>query len=109
MASVFKNATQAVGTSYATAYTCPALTTAIVIFAQVANVTGTTSTDLSLQWLDSSQSNLATELAHTISIPANASLGTLDGKLVLEAGDALQAKASANTSLVLSLSVLEMS
>lgn len=109
MAATFKNAKLAVTTSMVTAYTCPALTTAIVLMAQCANIDGTNTADISLQWLDSSASNTATKLAHTVVVPADAALGLLDGKLVLEAGDALQAQASADGDLVLTLSVLELS
>lgn len=109
MASTFKNARLLVTTSYTTGYTCPSATTAIVLQAQVANVDGANSADISLQWLDSSNADAATRLAHTISVPADASFGLLDGKLVLEAGDVLQAMASAASDLELTISVLELS
>jgi hypothetical protein len=109
MAEVFKNARLLVTDSYTTAYTVPALTTSIVIGLQVANVDGTNAADISAQWLDSSNSNAATRICHTVSVPADAALGLLSGKLVLEAGDAIQALASANGDLELTVSVLELS
>ena len=109
MASTFKNARLAVTTSYSSIYTCPAATTAIVLMAQVANVDGTNSADISLQWLDDSDSDVATRLGPTIPVPADSALGLLDGKLVLMAGDQLQALASANGDLELTVSVLELS
>ena len=57
MALTYKNARQAVGTSYATVYECPTTdppTTAIVLMAQAANVDGVASADVSAQWLDNS-------------------------------------------------------
>ena len=45
MAIAYKNARAALGTSYATVYTCPAGTTALVLLAQVANVDGGASAD----------------------------------------------------------------
>ena len=41
MAETFKNFKLALGTSSATAYTCPASTTAIVLLLQVSNIDGT--------------------------------------------------------------------
>lgn len=109
MAATFKNAKLAVTTTMSTAYLCPAATTALVLMAQCANIDGINAADISLQWLDSSNSNTATKLAHTVNVPADAALGLLDGKLVLEAGDALQGQASAAGDLVLTVSVLEIS
>lgn len=54
MAITYKNARAALTTSYATVYTCPAATTAIVLTAQAANVDGAVSADVSAQWLDNS-------------------------------------------------------
>lgn len=109
MAVAFKNARLLVTTSYSTAYTAPALTTAIIIGLQVANVDGTNTADISAQWLDSSNANAATRIANTVSVPADAAIGLLTGRLVLEAGDALQALASANSDLELSVSIMEIS
>lgn len=109
MANIFKNFRAAMTTTGATAYTCPALTTAILLHCQVANVDGTNSADATVQWLDSSNSNTVTNLAKTVAVPAKTSLSTLTGKLVLEAGDVLKGTASADGDLELSGSVLEMS
>jgi hypothetical protein len=54
MAETYKNARQAVGTTYTTVYTCPSATKAIVLTAQAANVDGAASADVSAQWLDNS-------------------------------------------------------
>jgi len=108
MASTLKNARLAVTASMATVYTCPAATTAIVLMAQVANVDGVNSATISLQWLDSSASNAVTQLANTVSVSAGIAMGLLDGKLVLEAGDYLQAQASAVSDIELTVSVLEL-
>lgn len=106
---VYKNFRQSVGTSYATAYTCPAGTTAMVLLCQSANVDGSVSADVSAQWLDSSASNVATRIGHTVTVPPKAALGMLDGKLVLEAGDVLQVMASSTGKIEISGSVQEMS
>ncbi len=108
MALTYKNARQAVGTSYTTVYTCPSATTAIVQNAQAANVDGTNAYDASLQWLDSSASNAATRLVELVTVPAKAALNLLGGPVVLEAGDVIQAKASTASKIELSLAVCEI-
>ncbi len=104
----FKNAKLALTTTAATIYTCPADTVAIVLLCQVANVDGTDAASVSISWTDSSDSDTETMLASTISVPADAALSVLDGKLVLEAGDVLKGLASADGDLVITVSVMEM-
>lgn len=108
MALTYKPARQAVGVTYATVYTCPAATTAIVLNAQAANVDGTVAADISVQWLDNSAADVATRLGDVISVPPNAALNLLGGPIVLEAGDALQAKASAAGDIEITLAVSEL-
>jgi hypothetical protein len=108
MAETYKNARAAVGTTYATVYTCPSGTTAIVLAAQAANVDGVASADVSAQWLDNSAADVATRLVELITVPANAAQNLLDGPVTLEAGDAFQAKASAAGDIELTLAVLEI-
>ena len=109
MAETFKNFKLALGTSSATAYTCPAATTAIVLLLQVSNIDGTNEADASVSWTDASDSDASTALVSAVPIPAGSSLGVLSGKLVLEAGDAIAGLASAASDLVLTGSVVEMS
>ena len=108
MALTYKNARQAIGTSYTTVYTCPSATQAVVVSVQAANIHATNTANISLQWLDSSASNAATRLISAFPIPINDAQSLLAGPLVLEAGDALQALASATSSLELSVSVTEI-
>lgn len=108
MTTAFKNARLALTTSLADIYTCPAGTTAIVTLLHVANVDGTNDADVDIAWYDIS-AMVTTYLAKTIAIPADASFNAITGKLVLEAGDKIQGKASADSDLELSLSVMEMS
>ena len=108
MALTYKNARQAVGTSYTTVYTCPSATTAIVQNAQAANVDGTTSYDVSAQWLDSSASNAATRLVELVAVPAKAAMNVISGPVVLETGDVIQAKASTASKIELTLAVCEI-
>lgn len=108
MAETYKNARQAVGTSYATAYTCPAATTAIVLSAIAANVDGLVSAGVSAQWLDSSAADVATRIIDGVVVPATAAVNLMSGPVVLEAGDAFQAKASASGDIELTLVVDEI-
>ncbi len=109
MAEAFRNARQAVGTSLAAVYTCPAATKAIVIGCQVANVDGVNAADISLAWTDDSDADALTYLCKTIPVPPDAAFNPIGGRLVLEAGDQLQAQASAAGDLELSLGILEIS
>ena len=108
MALTYKNARAALGTSYATVYTCPSGTTAIVLMAQAANVDGVASADVSAQWLDNSAADVATRLVELITVPAKAAQNLLDGPVTLEAGDAFQAKASAAGDIELTLAISEI-
>jgi len=109
LAETFKNFKLALGTSSATAYTCPAATTAIVLLLQVSNIDSMNEADASVSWTDSSDSDASTALVSTVPIPAGSALGVLSGKLVLEAGDTIAGLASAASDLVLTGSVVEMS
>ena len=109
MAEAFKNFKLALTDSSATAYTCPAATTAIVLLLQVSNIDGTNEADATVTWTDASDSDASTALVSTVPIPAGSSLGVLSGKLVLEAGDTIKGLASADGDLVLAGSVVEMS
>ena len=109
MAETFKSVNADLSTSADTSiYQCPASTTAIVILCQVANVDGTNSADVYVDYYDSSTTT-AKALAHTVAVPADSSLNPIGGKLVLEAGDQLRAWASAASDLEIVLSVLEIS
>lgn len=108
MAETYKNARAAVGTTYATVYTCPSATTAIVLAAQAANVDGTNSADVSAQWLDSSAADVATRLVEAYPVATKSSDMLTGGPIILEAGDAFQAKASAAGDIELTLAILEI-
>ena len=108
MAETFKSVNADLGTSANTSiYQCPSSTTAIVILCQVANVDGTNAATVNVDYYDSSATQ-AKALAHTISVPADASFNPIGGKLVLEAGDQLRAWASAASDLEIVVSVLEI-
>lgn len=108
MATVtFKNARQLVGTSYSTIYS-PTGLTAIVAGLTIANVNGSNAADISCQWLDSSNSNAATRVAHTINVNPDSSISILVEPIALEAGDALQLVASAANYLEATATIAEI-
>ena len=111
MAETFKNFNLDMGTDFSAtpAYTCPASTIAVVLHLQVANVDGTNAAYAYVDWTDDSSSDKVVYLANKVSVPAETALSVLTGKLVLEAGDTINAKASAASDLQLSGSVLEIS
>tara|TARA_B100000085_G_scaffold270159_1_gene282284 strand:- start:55 stop:384 length:330 start_codon:yes stop_codon:yes gene_type:complete len=108
MAETFKSVNADLGTSSNTViYTCPSSTTAIVILCQVANVDGSNSADLYMDYYDSSATQ-AKALAHTVAVPGDTAINPIGGKLVLEASDELRAWASAASDLEITVSVLEI-
>lgn len=94
--------------SWVTVYTVPSAKTARVIHCQVCGKRDP-SAPLSLRWRDSSASNATVDLVEEMPIPDHAAVAPIDGELVLETGDSLQAKSDGSNRLTLSLSVDETS
>lgn len=114
MAEIFKNARlspiPSIGTTgFQTVYTVPAGKTAVVIAAQVVN-NEASQVGFSLRWTDASGADAVTYLADEVQVPAAAALNPLAGKLVLEAGDALQVgqEGTPTGALSITLSLLEI-
>lgn len=76
----------------------------------VANVDGTNSADVTVNYVDASPS-LTTKLANTIPVPADATLVVIDKTraIYLEEGDKITALASANSDLESTISYEEIS
>ena len=106
MAEVFQRVIADTTASYATLYTCPGSTTAIVIGMQVANVHASDSKTFAVKTL-SSGGGAEAIIVNDISIPVSDTLAPIQGKLVLEAGDYMQIKGS-DTNIEVTLSVLEI-
>jgi hypothetical protein len=114
MAETFKNARfsqlPVIATDgFAAVYTVPNGKTAIVISAQISNVESA-QVGASVRWLDASAANSVTYLVDEVQVPAAAALNPLAGKLVLEAGDVLEAgqEGSPIGSLEITVSILEI-
>ena len=108
MAITYKNAKLALTTTYATVYTCPAATTAVVLDVTATNIHATNAADAYLQWTDSSDAGAITRLAEAFLVPNKSGQGLIGGPQVLEAGDVLQAKASAASTLELTAVIAEI-
>jgi hypothetical protein len=108
MANTFKNAKLKVQDTASDVYTAPALTTAIVIGCQVANVSATNE-EVSVWWTDASDSNAITRLVEDLIIPPKVAIGVTEGKLVLEAGDKIRVQGQTNDDAEITVSVLEIS
>jgi|SRR5210317_252684 len=103
--NTFKTVTAELTDTNTVLYTAPAGVTGIILMAHVANVT-TVPADVTFSHYDTSLAN-ETELVKGFSIPENDAASVVTGKLVLEQGDSVKAFASANTSLKITLSILE--
>jgi hypothetical protein len=109
MGTTFKNAKYSLtDTDNETVYTCPAATTAIVFGCQVANVHASDSATIQVSWTDDSDSDAETELLENATVITGQAIQAIAGKLVLEAGDTLKAKASAGNVLKISAAILEI-
>lgn len=105
MPNVFKSIYYNTTTSAANVYVCPSATTAIIIGAQAANkIASTTGLTITLSNTVSSST-----MVNSVAIPTNAALGFVSGKLVMEAGEFMQANSTANGDVHITLSVLEIS
>jgi len=114
MAEVFKNSRLAplpsIGTSgFSAVYTVPAGKRAIIIMAQVANVEAS-QVGASVRWTDASAGGAVTYLTDELQVPAASAINPLTGKLVLEAGDTLEAgqEGTPTSALQMTVSVLEI-
>ena len=99
----FKTYTATLTTGGATIYTAPTGYTGIILYAHVTNY-GAASTTLTMSHV---RSSTTTEIIKGASVPVADAYIPLDGKLVLETSDSIQASAGANTTLKVLLSVLE--
>ena len=109
MANVFQRVDAALGTGFATAYTVPGSTTAILIGLRLTNIDGTNSVNVEVKCGASGSTR------HLIGVgtplPAGSSLSCLEGgeKLVLEAAEIIEVKASATGDAEAKISILEIS
>jgi hypothetical protein len=104
--NAFKTVTVDVTDTIGNVYTCPPSYSAVVLLAQVSNLTGNTITVSGNIYQDAGN-NVA--LVKSASLPANDAINLVGGRLILQPGDSFAVGASANSSSQLTLSVLETS
>ena len=103
--NVFKTVTAEVTTEDEIIYTTPIGNTAIVLMAQIANITNSTET-LTFSHFDDA-TNTSTELVKDFEIPGNDSTSVITGKLIVEQGSSLRIQASSNNTFKVTMSILE--
>lgn len=102
--NTFRNVTANLTTTNTSLYTCnTTLTAAIVLMAQVTNITQTAA---NVTFVINNVSS-STELVKDFMIPGNDASNVLTGKLVLQNAHSVYASASSNSSLKITMSVLE--
>jgi hypothetical protein len=102
--NIFKTVTSELTTSDVLVYQAPSGFTGIILMAQVANVAEASA---SVTFSHVSGSDVSTELIKGFVIPPNDAYSVITGKLVLEDGSSVTASASENSTLKITLSILE--
>ena len=99
----FQTETLQLTTSDQTVYTAPTGYTGIILYAHITNY-GAADTTVTCSH---ERSSTTTEIIKGATVPTADAYIPLDGKLVMETGDAFIAKAGANSTLKVILSILE--
>ncbi len=95
-----------VGTSYAAALTAGSGETLTIIGCQIANMHASTASHISAKVVQSGGGSESI-IAHEINIPVNDAFNPVQGKLVLETGDALHLNSQNASSLEATISYLK--
>lgn len=103
--NTFKTVTATLTTTNETLYTTPAITSTIILMAQVANIDTSPATVSASHYDDDSATE--TELIKDFTVPVADAVGVLVGKLVLTSGQSFKASSNTNNALKITLSLLE--
>jgi hypothetical protein len=101
--NTFKTVTANVTTVPTVVYSAPYGITSIILMAQAANIS---QNNQNITFSHNSSGNI-TELVKNFAVLRNDSAGLLTGKLIVEQNNSVQISGSSNSSLKLTLSVLE--
>jgi hypothetical protein len=104
--NAFKTTTVTVSDTIGNVYTCPSGYSAVVLLAQVSNITGNTIT-VSGNIYQLAGNNVS--LVKGAPLPANDAINLVGGRLILQTGDSFAVGANVNAASQLTLSVLETS
>jgi phage-related tail fiber protein len=102
----FRTVTSTVTNTIANVYTAPSGYSAVVLLAQVSNLTGSTIT-VSGNIYQITGNNVS--LVQAAPLPANDAINLVGGRLILQTGDSFAVGANVNAASQLTLSVLETS
>lgn len=107
--NTFKTIRSQIGINTTSIYTCPIGVSAIVLLAQVTNLTeDTTSQVTAYHSRPSEYDNIDYKFANGAFVPPNDSVSLVpDGRLALETNDIIKVKASGDNQLNIVLSILE--
>ncbi len=103
--NTFLTKTASLTTTNETLYTAPAITSTIILMAQVANITESPATVSASHYNPVTAAE--TELIKDFTVPVSDAVGILVGKLVLTAGQSFKASSNTNDALKITLSLLE--
>lgn len=101
--NVFKTVTTNITTTPTVIYTTPNGVSAIILMAQVANVTTEPGFYTFAHW----NGTTATELVKDFAVAGNDAVSATTGKLVLEQGQSIRVSATSNNKFKITLSILE--
>ena len=104
--NTFRTVTATVTNTIANVYTAPTGYSAVVLLAQVSNLTGGTIT-VSGNIYQITGNNVS--LVNAAPLPANDAINLVGGRLILQTGDSFAVGANVNAASQLTLSVLETS
>jgi hypothetical protein len=102
--NTFRTVTANITTSSALVYTAPIGITAIILMAQCTNITSNNHT---VSFSHVTNAGNKTELLKDYTVLKNDAVGLLTGKLIVEQNNSVEIAASSNSSLKLTMSVLE--
>lgn len=102
--NTFRTITANVSTVESVVYTAPFGITAIILMAQVANITANSGV---VSFTHTSSSNVNTELVKNYVIPRNDAANLLTGKLIIEQNASIKIVSTTDNTFKLTMSVLE--
>jgi hypothetical protein len=105
--NIFKTITANVTTTPTTHYSTPIGYSTVVLMCQLTNITASTTVDASAFLVRTGNTGGNVTLVKDASIPANDAYSPLTGRMIMTFGDSFETSASANSSVQLTLSLLE--
>lgn len=105
--NIFKTVTANVTTTPTSVYATPLGYSTVVLMCQLTNITASTTVDTSAFLVRAGNTGGNVTLVQNASVPANDAYSPLTGRLIMTPGDTFQVSATANSSIQMTLSVLE--